>query len=103
MKIRSVSAAAAALITTALLLAGCGSSVHDATQNSTSTTSPTEHRWDDKAEAGQPPYYHYSYYQTLPDGYKLLCVYAADDSRAGGPSCNWEAYNKHLNDQKAPQ
>lgn len=50
---------------------------------------------DSQQAAGYTPGHHGVFYQPLPDGYQLLCVYARD-ARSGGPSCYWEDSTKWL-------
>lgn len=99
MKIRPF--ALAAVAAAMLALTGCASSA--TSSGSSSEPAVTELRPRYNPESLDPPYYNYAYYQTLPDGYELLCIYGADGDRAGGPSCNWDAYNKHLESKELPQ
>lgn len=38
----------------------------------------------------------YLYAYTMPDGYKMLCVWGGLGN--GGPSCDWVGYHIHLGD-----
>ena len=100
MKIRPF--ALAAIAAAMLALTGCASPASSGS-NSTIETTSTELRPRYNPDSLKPPYYNFVYYQTLPDGYELMCIYGADDNRAGGPSCNWEAYNKHLESKELAQ
>lgn len=73
MKLRSALIAAVALSLTAGL-SGC------VYQDDTGAK-PTEEQ--------ESPYYHYSFEQKLPDGRKVLCVWASEGDGSGGPSCDW--------------
>lgn len=58
------------LLATAFLLVGCG------------TTDGAEDG------SGNTPNTHYTFYQELPDGGRVLCVWAKS-GYGGGPSCDW--------------
>jgi len=75
----AVVASAAALV--ALALTGCAAG---ASSDGDSTS---------KEESQETPYEHYTFEQKLPDGRKVLCVWAAD-YKAGGLSCDWESLAK---------
>ena len=38
--------------------------------------------------SGNAPVNHYTFWQELPDGARVMCVWAKD-GRGGGLSCNW--------------
>lgn len=44
----------------------------------------------EKVEKQRDPREHYSFEQKLPDGEKVLCVWAENGYESGGLSCDWE-------------
>ncbi|MEO5949745.1 MAG: hypothetical protein ABIP74_05050 [Candidatus Saccharimonas sp.] len=66
-----------------LTLVACSS---DASPKPTSTAQITE--------SGDSISYLYTY--TMPDGYKMLCVWGGLGN--GGPSCDWVGYHLHIGD-----
>jgi len=65
------------------LLTGCGGS---SAQPEPPTTPPTT-----QSAQSLTPWDHGLFYEKLPDGYDLLCVYV-DNGHNGGPSCDWPGH-----------
>lgn len=69
-------------ISTTLILTACGSNGQSATTGSS---------------VSSPPGTHYTFYQDLPDGGKVLCIWVSTSSSYGGNgglSCDWESLHQ---------
>ncbi|MEO5949748.1 MAG: hypothetical protein ABIP74_05065 [Candidatus Saccharimonas sp.] len=88
MKTLAMKASVAIAIAT-MLLTGCGGG-----SVTTPDPGPTTPEVTAQSE-GYEPSSHGVYYEKLPDGYDLMCVYARAGS-SGGVSCDWEGHKTWL-------
>lgn len=83
---KTVALVAAAVVSlTALSACGSGSDSSGTPQKSSAEKS--------KELSGENLSQHYVFYQELPDGRRVMCVWAKWGN-GGGPSCDWEGLHK---------